>query len=64
MISYIPLFKLLLDRNMTKTELRKGIGMSTTTLAKLSKNEYVSLSVIESICKYLDCKIEDVVEII
>lgn len=64
MISYIPLFKLLLDRNMTKTELRKGVGMSTTTLAKLSKNEYVSLSVIENICKYLDCKIEDVVEII
>lgn len=63
MISYKPLFKLLLERDLTKTKLRKSVGFSTATLAKMSKNEYVSLETIENICKYLNCKIEDVVEI-
>lgn len=48
---------------MTKTQLRENVGFSTSTLAKMSKNEYVSLEIIESICLFLDCKIEDVVEI-
>ena len=48
---------------MTKTKLREQAHFSTATLAKLSKNEYVSLEVIESICKALDCNIEDVIEI-
>ena len=62
MISYKPLFRLLLERDMTKTDLRKAIGFSTTTLAKMSKGEYLSLETIENICKYLNCKIENVVE--
>lgn len=63
MISYDPLWKLLIDKNMTKTELREKVGFSTNTLAKLSKNESVTLSTLEKICLYLDCKIEDIVEI-
>ena len=63
MISYDPLWKLLIDKNMTKTELRENVGFSTNTLAKLSKNESVTLSTLEKICLYLDCKIEDIVEI-
>lgn len=63
MISYKPLFKLLLEKDMTKTELRTEVGFSTATLAKLSKGEYISLETIENICKYLNCKIEDVIEI-
>lgn len=62
-ISYKPLFKLLLERDMTKTQLREHIGFSTSTLAKMSKNEYVSLEIIENICIFLDCRIEDVIEI-
>jgi DNA-binding Xre family transcriptional regulator len=62
-ISYKPLFKLLLERDMTKTELREAIGFSTSTLAKMSKNEYVSLEIIDNICLYLDCEIEDVMKI-
>ena len=62
MISYKPLFRLLLERDMTKTDLRKAIGFSTTTLAKMSKSEYLSLETIENICKYLNCKIENVIE--
>lgn len=62
-ISYKPLFKLLLEKDMTKTQLREAVGFSTSTLAKMSKNEYVSLEIVDNICLYLDCKIEDVVEI-
>lgn len=64
MITYKPLFTTLIDKGMTKTELRKSVGFSTTALAKMSKGEYISLETIEKICLYLDCKIEDVVEII
>lgn len=64
MISYKPLFRLLLDRDMTKTQLREAVGFGTTQLAKMSKNEYVSMEIIDKICKYLDCKIEDVIEFI
>ena len=63
MISYKPLFRLLLERDMTKTQLRTEVGFSSATLAKMSKGEYISLETIENICKYLNCKIEDVIEI-
>ena len=63
MISYKPLFRLLLEKDMTKTQLRKAVGFSSATLAKMSKGEYISLETIENICKYLNCKIEDVIEI-
>ena len=63
MINYKPLFRLLLEREMTKTQLRLAVGFSSTTLAKMSKGESVSLSTIENICKYLNCKIEDIIEI-
>ena len=63
MISYKPLFRLLLERDMTKTQLREAVGFSSATLAKMSKGEYISLETVESICKHLNCKIEDVIEI-
>ena len=64
MITYKPLFRLLLERDMTKTQLREAVGFSSATLAKMSKCEYISLETIENICKYLNCKIEDVIEIL
>lgn len=63
MISYKPLFKLLLERDMTKTQLRIAVGFSSATLAKMSKGEYISLETVENICKYLNCKIENIIEI-
>ena len=48
---------------MTKTQLREAVGFSSATLAKMSKGEYISLETVENICKYLNCEIEDVVEI-
>lgn len=63
-ISYKPLWHMLLDREMKKLEFRDLVGMSNNTLAKLGKNEPVSMEIIEKICMKLDCRIEDVVEII
>ena len=62
MISYKPLFRLLLEKDMTKTNLKEAIGFSSATLARLSKGEYVSLELLDKICSYLHCNIEDVVE--
>lgn len=60
-ISYNNLLKLLIDRGMTKTDLRIKAGLTTSAIAQLGKNEYVSLKVIEKICDALDCDISDVV---
>ncbi len=45
-----------------KVQLRDALGLSPSTLAKLSKNEYVAMEVLDRICTYLGCRIEDVVE--
>ena len=62
MFSYKPLLKLLVDKNMTKTQLREQLGISMATLAKISKNEYISMKVLDDICSLVNCKIEDIVE--
>ena len=63
-ISYLPLWKLLLDKRLNKTELRKLADISTTTLTKLSKDQSVGLDMIARICTALNCGIIDVVEIV
>lgn len=63
-ISYIKLWKLLLDKKMKKTDLLKLADISTTTLAKLSKDQLVSMEVMGRICKALSCDIGDVMEMI
>ena len=63
-ISYKPLWHLLLERDMKKLELRDLVGMSNNTLARLGKNEGVSMDVLERICIALDCRIEDIVEFV
>ena len=62
-MSYDKLWKLLIDKHMSKTELRINAGLTTSALAQLGKNEYVSLKTIEKICSVLDCDIADVVEL-
>ena len=62
--SYKPLLKLMVDRNMTKTDLRAELGFSTATLAKLRKGEPISGKNIEKLCKYFNCQVQDVVEVI
>lgn len=63
MVSYDRLWKLLIDKHMSRTELRVKAGLTTSALAQLGKNEHVSLKVIEKICVALDCDISDVVEL-
>lgn len=62
-ISYNRLWKLLIDKKMKRTDLISGAGISTSALSKMGKDESVSLANIEKICKYLECNIEQVVEI-
>ena len=63
-ISYNKLWKQLIDKNMTKTDLRLKADIGTATLAKLSKNEVVSMDVLLKICIVLKCQIGDIVELI
>lgn len=63
-ISYNKLFKILQDKGIKKSELIKKVKLSSTTVAKLSKNESLSLEVLEKICNFLNCKIEDIFEFI
>lgn len=61
-ISYSKLFGILEQKNITKTELRENIKISTATLAKLSKNEPIAMKVIEDICNFLNCQPGDIME--
>lgn len=63
-VSYDPLWKKLIDLRMTKTELQDVAGFSKSTLAKMRKNEYVALEVIERICNTLDCDVSDVISVL
>lgn len=63
-ISYNKLWKLLIDKGMTKTQMRLQADISTTTLAKLGKNETVSMDVLLKICKLLDCNVGDIMDVI
>lgn len=63
-ISYNKLFKLLIDKNMKKTELAKATGIGQNTLAKLSKNQSVSMDVLMRICEVLNCNIGDIVDFV
>lgn len=62
--SYNKLWKLLIDKNMNKVALRDAIGITPSTLSKLSKNQKVSMDVLGRICKELNCNIGDIVDYI
>lgn len=62
-VSYNKLFKLLIDKGLKKTEFANIIGISASTLAKLSRNETVSMDVIVRICRKLECTVDDILEI-
>lgn len=59
---YKKLWKLLIDRDMTRADLRKATGISTATLAKLSKGEDVKTSILLRICNALKCDAGDIME--
>ena len=63
-VSYKKLWKILIDRDMRKEDLRLAAGLTTTTIAKLGRNGTVHLDIILKICKTLGCGIDDILEIV
>lgn len=61
-LSYNRLWKLLIDREMTKQDLRKVTGLSSASIAKLGKGQNVNTDVLIRICNALDCDLHDIVE--
>lgn len=63
-MNYKKLWKILIDKNLTKKDLREMAGLSTNVIAKMGKGGDVSTEVLRKICRELDCKLEDIVEIV
>lgn len=63
-ISYKPLWRLLLERDMTKVDLRKKTQIAPSTFTKMSNNEQVSLDILARICLELRCGFDDIVQIV
>lgn len=62
-VRYNRLWKKLIDNNMKKTDLIRTCNLSSNVIARLGKNEYVSMETIEKICQYFKCNIEDIMEV-
>lgn len=63
-VSYKPLWKLMIDKGINKTQLCKEAGISTNAMAKLGRNEDVRVEVLVKICTALDCTISDIMELV
>lgn len=63
-VSYKKLWKLLIDKDMTRTDLRGAIGASTSTFAKLSRGELISGNIMMKICRELGCNIGDMMDVV
>ena len=62
-VNYKKLWKLMIDKDIKKNRLREATGISSSTMAKMNRNEYVSMEVLVKICSFLECTFDDVVEI-
>lgn len=60
--SYKPLWKLLIDKEMTKKALMQATGISKSTMDKMARDEQVSLEILDRICGYFNCSISDIIE--
>ncbi len=63
-ISYNKLWKMLIDKNMNKQDLKNATGISSASIAKLGKGENITTDILLKICEALDCKLEDILETI
>lgn len=61
-VSYKKLFKMLIDKDMKKKDLKEITGISSNTITKLANNENVTMEVIEKICLNMGCTVDDIVE--
>ena len=62
-MNYNKLWKMLIDRNLMKKDLREMAGLSSNAIAKMGKGGDVSTQVLRKICEALDCKLEDIVDL-
>ncbi|MBQ7360624.1 MAG: helix-turn-helix transcriptional regulator [Lachnospiraceae bacterium] len=62
LVNYNKLWKRLIDKNMNKTKLREKAQISTNAIAKLGKNEFVSMETLAKICIALECGVDDILE--
>ena len=63
-VGYKKLWKLLIDKDMLKKDLRTMTGVSTTTMSRLSKDENVSTEILSKICAALNCDVGDIMEFV
>lgn len=63
-VSYNKLWKLLIDKNMKKKDLSEAAGISNSLIAKMGKNENVTVEVLVKICTALNCSIDDIMELV
>lgn len=63
-VSYKKLFHLLIEKEMSNSDLQKQAGFSANIITRLKRNEYVKLQTIESICKVLNCRVDDILEFV
>ena len=63
-VSYKKLRKLLIDKDMTRTDLRHAVGASSSTFAKLSRGEFISGDLMARICRELNCNVGDMMDIV
>lgn len=60
-VSYIGLWRLLLEKGLQKQDLVEYAGLSSATVAKMGKGEPVSNKVLEKLCRYLECSVNDII---
>ena len=63
-VSYKKLFHLMIEKGITNAQLQKQAGFSANIITRLKRNEYISLESIESICKVINCKVDDILEFV
>lgn len=61
-VSYKKLFHMLIEKDMTNAQLQKQAGFSANIITRLKRNGYISLESIESICRVMNCKVDDILE--
>jgi DNA-binding Xre family transcriptional regulator len=62
-VNYKPLWKMMIDKEISKAELREKTQIAPSTFTKMTNNEYVALDVLVRICEAMDCGLDDIVEI-
>ena len=63
-VSYKKLFHLLIEKEMSNADLQKQAGFSANIITRLKRNEYIKLQTIESICKVLNCGVDDILDFV